>query len=118
MYYLSSVLSLRELLLKTFGLFLCRALAVQVDPNSKRSVLVDLLTVYGQDGKAIVFTQTKREADEVAAAIAGHMPCEVTKQASVWVFCLDLWDGFVEMADAFCLDPQDCCLGLLMPIIQ
>jgi ATP-dependent RNA helicase DDX21 len=38
-------------------------------------VLVDLLTVYGEGGKAIVFTQTKREADEVAASVGGHLPC-------------------------------------------
>ena len=53
-----------------------RALAVQVTPESRRSVLVDLLTVYGAGGKGIVFTQTKREADEVAAALALTLPCE------------------------------------------
>lgn len=60
-----------------------RALAVQVTPESRRSVLVDLLTVYCAgssggtgNGKGIVFTQTKREADEVAAALALTVPCE------------------------------------------
>ena len=53
-----------------------RALAVQVTPESRRSVLVDLLTVYAAGGKGIVFTQTKREADEVAAALALTVPCE------------------------------------------
>ena len=53
-----------------------KALAVQVTPESRRSVLVDLLTVYGAGGKGIVFTQTKREADEVAAALALTLPCE------------------------------------------
>ncbi|PRW21064.1 glutamate--cysteine chloroplastic isoform A [Chlorella sorokiniana] len=51
------------------------ALAVQVPADARRSVLVDLLTVYGEGGKAIVFTQTKREADEVAASVGGHLPC-------------------------------------------
>lgn len=53
-----------------------RALAVQVTDECRRSVLVDLLTVYGAGGKAIVFCQTKREADEVAAAVMSHLPCE------------------------------------------
>lgn len=52
------------------------AMAVQVTDNSRRSILVDVLTVYRDGGKAIVFTQTKRDADEVAAAVALHMPCE------------------------------------------
>jgi ATP-dependent RNA helicase DDX21 len=52
------------------------ALAVQVNEASRRSVLVDLLTVYGEGGKAIVFTQTKRDCDEVAATVALHLPCE------------------------------------------
>lgn len=52
------------------------AMAVQVTEASRRSILVDLLTVYADGGKAIVFTQTKRNADEVAAAVALHMPCE------------------------------------------
>lgn len=52
------------------------AMAVQVTDAARRSVLVDVLTVYADGGKAIVFTQTKRDADEVAAAVALHMPCE------------------------------------------
>ena len=52
------------------------AMAVQVTDSARRSVLVDVLTVYADGGKAIVFTQTKRDADEVAAAVALHMPCE------------------------------------------
>lgn len=48
-----------------------------VQHDARRSVLVDLLTVYGGGGKCIVFTQTKRDADEVSAAIANHMPTEV-----------------------------------------
>lgn len=55
----------------------CRLLAVQIHPDARRSVLVDLLTVYGAGGKAIVFANTKRDADEVSAAIANSMPTEV-----------------------------------------
>lgn len=56
-------------------------LGVQVPPDAHRSVLVDLLTVHGVRqggglGKSIVFTRTKREADEVAAAIAQSLACE------------------------------------------
>lgn len=54
-----------------------RALAVTVEAESRRSVLVDVLTVYGASGKSMVFTQTKRDADEVAAGINKVMPCEV-----------------------------------------
>ncbi len=54
----------------------CAALAIQVTEDARRQVLVDVLTVYG-NGKAIVFTQTKRMADEVASAVALHMPGEV-----------------------------------------
>ncbi len=57
--------------------FFYRTLAVLVGPDVRRSVLVDLLTVHGSGGKSIIFTQTKREADEVAAGIAGSIPCEV-----------------------------------------
>ncbi len=56
---------------------LCRVLGVQVAPENRRNILADLLTVYSNAGKTIVFTQTKREADEVAAGIAGVIPSEV-----------------------------------------
>ena len=46
-------------------------------PQTRRNILADLLTVYANAGKTIVFTQTKREADEVAAGIAGVIPSEV-----------------------------------------
>lgn len=53
------------------------ALAVETSHETRRKVLVDLLTVYrGGTGKAIVFTQRKRDADEVAAAVSPHHPCE------------------------------------------
>ena len=55
-----------------------RALAVQVERDMRRSVLVDVLTVHGAAaGKSIIFVQTKRDADEVAAGVAQTMPCEV-----------------------------------------
>lgn len=53
---------------------------------ARRSLLVDFITVYGLGGKAIVFTETKREADEVAAALANTHPCEV--RCSLLVFRL------------------------------
>ncbi|CAM8922960.1 hypothetical protein QQ045_023113 [Rhodiola kirilowii] len=45
-------------------------------PTSKRSMLNDLITVYAKGGKTIVFTQTKREADEVSTALANTIPSE------------------------------------------
>jgi len=51
-------------------------LGAEVSPSARRSLLVDFITVYGLGGKAIVFTETKREADEVAAALASTHPCE------------------------------------------
>ena len=56
-----------------------RVLGVQVAPENRRNILADLLTVYANAGKTIVFTQTKREADEVAAGIAGVIPSEVSR---------------------------------------
>ncbi len=53
-------------------------MGVQVAPENRRNILADLLTVYANAGKTIVFTQTKREADEVAAGIAGVIPSEVS----------------------------------------
>lgn len=53
-----------------------RVLGAEVTPSARRSLLVDFITVYGLGGKAIVFTETKREADEVAAALASTHPCE------------------------------------------
>lgn len=54
-----------------------RTMAVHVTPEARRSILVDLLTVHALGGKAIVFTKTKREADEVAASLSLVHPCEV-----------------------------------------
>ena len=63
---------------------MCRVLGAEVAPMARRSLLVDFITVYGLGGKAIVFTETKREADEVAAALANTHPCEVRRLS---VFC-------------------------------
>ena len=62
---------------------LARTLAVHVTPEARRSILVDLLTVHALGGKAIVFTQTKREADEVAASVSLVHPCEVGAVSSL-----------------------------------
>lgn len=53
-------------------------MAISVSQEARRSILVDLLTVHALGGKAIVFTQTKREADEVAASLSLVHPCEVS----------------------------------------
>ncbi|KAL3136406.1 hypothetical protein ABBQ38_005663 [Trebouxia sp. C0009 RCD-2024] len=53
-----------------------KVLAVQVAQENRRNILADLLTVYANAGKTIVFTETKREADEVAGGIAGVIPSE------------------------------------------
>ena len=45
--------------------------------QSRTSILADLVTVYGKGAKAICFTQTKREADEVTAALGRRMATEV-----------------------------------------
>eukprot|EP00238_Polyblepharides_amylifera_P001597 CAMPEP_0196571834 /NCGR_PEP_ID=MMETSP1081-20130531/1964_1 /TAXON_ID=36882 /ORGANISM="Pyramimonas amylifera, Strain CCMP720" /LENGTH=792 /DNA_ID=CAMNT_0041888939 /DNA_START=242 /DNA_END=2621 /DNA_ORIENTATION=+ len=51
-------------------------LSMDVPPRVKRSVLGDVLTVHGKGAKAIVFTQTKRECDEVAAGLGKSIRCE------------------------------------------
>jgi len=45
--------------------------------TSRTTILADLVTVYGKGAKAICFTQTKREADEVTAALGRRMATEV-----------------------------------------
>ncbi|ONK61416.1 uncharacterized protein A4U43_C08F29680 [Asparagus officinalis] len=44
--------------------------------TSKRSVLSDLITVYAKGGKTIVFTRTKRDADEVSTALTNSIAAE------------------------------------------
>jgi ATP-dependent RNA helicase DDX21 len=50
-------------------------LAIQIPAAAKRSILTDLITVHGKTGKTIVFTQTKRDADEVAMAMGNLVSC-------------------------------------------
>ena len=54
---------------------------MSVPAESRRNILPDVLTVHGTGGKAIVFTKTKREADEVAASIAGMLTVEASLQS-------------------------------------
>jgi ATP-dependent RNA helicase DDX21 len=37
---------------------------------------VDLITIYSQAGKTIVFCNTKRECEAVVSAVSGIMPAE------------------------------------------
>ncbi|KAK9292301.1 hypothetical protein L1049_020956 [Liquidambar formosana] len=50
--------------------------AIPATATSKRTVLSDLITVYAKGGKTIVFTQTKRDADEVSMALTNSIPSE------------------------------------------
>ena len=45
--------------------------------QSRATILADLVTVYAKGAKAIIFTQTKREADEVTATLGRRMTTEV-----------------------------------------
>eukprot|EP00246_Nothoceros_aenigmaticus_P002737 TRINITY_DN1359_c0_g1_i1.p1 TRINITY_DN1359_c0_g1~~TRINITY_DN1359_c0_g1_i1.p1 ORF type:complete len:840 (-),score=165.06 TRINITY_DN1359_c0_g1_i1:389-2908(-) len=53
-----------------------KIMAISVGATAKRTVLNDLITVYGKGGKTIVFTQTKRDADEVALVMSRMVGCE------------------------------------------
>eukprot|EP00244_Chara_vulgaris_P008140 TRINITY_DN309_c0_g1_i3.p1 TRINITY_DN309_c0_g1~~TRINITY_DN309_c0_g1_i3.p1 ORF type:complete len:891 (-),score=180.46 TRINITY_DN309_c0_g1_i3:409-2829(-) len=53
-----------------------KLVAVRTTDNMKRSILNDLITVYGKGAKAIVFTQTKREADDVAVSLGRTLGCQ------------------------------------------
>jgi ATP-dependent RNA helicase DDX21 len=46
-----------------------RMLSLQCDPRAKQAMLADLVSVHAAGAKAIVFTATKRECDEVALAL-------------------------------------------------
>ncbi|KAF3454763.1 hypothetical protein FNV43_RR05211 [Rhamnella rubrinervis] len=50
--------------------------ALSTTATSKRTILSDLITVYAKGGKAIVFTQTKRDADEVSLALSNSIASE------------------------------------------
>lgn len=44
--------------------------AIEVSARHRATMLEDIITVYGKGSHAIVFTQTKRECDELAAGQA------------------------------------------------
>ncbi|KAJ1393319.1 RNA helicase, DEAD-box type, Q motif [Sesbania bispinosa] len=50
--------------------------ALSATATSKRTILSDLITVYAKGGKTIVFTQTKRDADEVSLALTNSITSE------------------------------------------
>ncbi|KVH93548.1 hypothetical protein Ccrd_004403 [Cynara cardunculus var. scolymus] len=50
--------------------------AIPTTSTSKRTILGDLVTVYAKGGKTIVFTQTKRDADEVSLALTNSIASE------------------------------------------
>lgn len=50
--------------------------AIPTTSTSKRTILSDLVMVYAKGGKAIVFTQTKRDADEVSMALTNSIASE------------------------------------------
>ncbi|KAH1229455.1 DEAD-box ATP-dependent RNA helicase 3, chloroplastic [Glycine max] len=50
--------------------------ALLATATSKRTVLSDLITVYAKGGKTIVFTQTKKDADEVSMALTSSIASE------------------------------------------
>ena len=55
---------------------LIKVMCVRAPTNQKRALLSDLIAVHARGGKTIVFTQTKREADEVAATLGRTVGCE------------------------------------------
>ncbi|KAL6638185.1 hypothetical protein ACP70R_025757 [Stipagrostis hirtigluma subsp. patula] len=50
--------------------------AIPLTATSKRTILSDLVTVYAKGGKTIVFTRTKRDADEVSLALTNSIASE------------------------------------------
>lgn len=50
--------------------------AISATSTSKRTILSDLITVYAKGGKTIVFTQTKRDADEVSLVLSSSIASE------------------------------------------
>ncbi|XP_061366185.1 DEAD-box ATP-dependent RNA helicase 3, chloroplastic-like isoform X1 [Gastrolobium bilobum] len=50
--------------------------AISATATSKRTILSDLITVYAKGGKTIVFTQTKRDADEVSLVLTNSITSE------------------------------------------
>ncbi|MED6171815.1 DEAD-box ATP-dependent RNA helicase 3, chloroplastic [Stylosanthes scabra] len=50
--------------------------AMSATGTSKRTILSDLVTVYAKGGKTIVFTQTKKDADEVSLSLTSSIASE------------------------------------------
>ncbi|CAK9154945.1 unnamed protein product [Ilex paraguariensis] len=50
--------------------------AISTTTTSKRTILSDLVSVYAKGGKTIVFTQTKRDADEVSIVLTNSITSE------------------------------------------
>ncbi|XP_027928231.1 DEAD-box ATP-dependent RNA helicase 3, chloroplastic-like [Vigna unguiculata] len=50
--------------------------AISATATSKRTILSDLVTVYAKGGKTIVFTQTKKDADEVSLSLTNSITSE------------------------------------------
>ncbi|KAG0473435.1 hypothetical protein HPP92_015292 [Vanilla planifolia] len=48
--------------------------ALCITASSKRTILSDLITVYAKGGKTIVFTQTKKDADEMLQLVGLDIP--------------------------------------------
>lgn len=53
-----------------------KLLSISTSMVAKRSMLGDLIKVYGKGCKSIVFTQTKRDADDVAMSLGQTLVCE------------------------------------------
>lgn len=50
--------------------------AISTTATSKRTILSDVISVYARGGKTIVFTQTKRDADEVSLSLSSSISSE------------------------------------------
>ncbi|XP_066351633.1 DEAD-box ATP-dependent RNA helicase 3A, chloroplastic-like [Miscanthus floridulus] len=50
--------------------------AIPLTATSKRTILSDLITAYAKGGKTIVFTRTKKDADEVSLALTNTIASE------------------------------------------
>ena len=46
-----------------------------MEQAEKQNALLDIITLYGQGGKAIVFVNTKARAEEVCEAVNRNIPC-------------------------------------------
>lgn len=76
--------------------------------QSKPSVLVDLIAVYGKGQKSIVFTQTKRECDEVAANLGRQFAAEALHGDIAQVCAFQLFAFPQALAAVVCALPHPC----------